>query len=534
MNNATFDYVIIGAGPAGCVLAHRLTQAGSTVLLVEAGGRSRNPWLSIPIGIGKVLSDDRYSWNYLTESEPGLSGRALVWHHGRMLGGSSAINGMLFVRGEPRRFDAWRDAGCPGWGYDDVLPLFKRLESYTHGDPSARGSDGPLKVHRMTPDDPLSNGYIAAAQEAGLPFNEDYNDGHNEGVAASQFNTHNGKRLNVAQAYLGNIKQNHRLTLLEHGLVQRVSINARRATGCVIDHRGTRITVNADREVIVAAGALHSPTILEHSGIGNGERLQALGITVQRDLPGVGENLIDHLHSRVQYECTEAVTANDLMRNKWFAAKEALKYALFRKGLMRSPTWKVTAFARSAFAGDVPDMRLQLALSSGKSRDFKDGLDDFSGFHLGGYYMYPTSTGFIHITSSNPLDTPSMRANYLSTERDLAIGVEVIKYNRRIAGCPSLRSMIVRETQPGPNVDSDEALADYIAYSGQTSWHPIGTCKMGIDDNAVVDEALRVRGIDALRVADVSVMPFHVSSNTHIPAVMIGEKAADLVLGNRR
>ena len=531
----TFDYIVLGAGSGGATVANRLSaNPDHRVLVVEAGGRDSNIWLQIPIGVGKVMSNPRYAWQLPTTPEPHLNGRSIVWHHGKVIGGSSSINGMFMVRGEPKRYDEWASQASPGWSHQELLPYLKRLENCEFGDPEVRGRGGPIPVHLMATDDPLSRAFLDACQEAGLPYNDDYNDGQCEGVSRNQFNTRAGRRWGTANAYLKPALKRPNLKLQCNALVRRVIIENGRATGVEYDQAGRTVVVHASSEVIIACGALHSPQVLEHSGIGDSERLRKVGIQPVHHLPGVGEGLYDHTHARIQFEANQGVTANDLFNSRWTAIREVARYALFRTGIFRTPTLKTTAFVRSPHATDYPDVRIQLALASGGSRDPKEGLDPYTGFNLGSYDIYPTASGSVHVTSNDPRSQPHMFANYFATERDLAVNLWGLKFNRELAKRPALSAVVVRETRPGPEVVTDDELTEYMRNTSQTSWHPVGSCRMGDDAMAVVDSDLRVRGLSGLRVADASIMPFHVSSNTNIPSIMVGEKAADLVLGNQR
>ena len=525
----TFDYIVVGAGAAGSVIADRLSERPDIrVLLIEAGGSPNHFWFKVPIGIGKLMVDDAV-WRYRTEPE--LNGRVLEWVHGRVLGGSTSVNGMLFARGEPRRYDEWRDADCPGWGYEDVLPYFKRLEDCPFGDPKVRGRGGPVPITELEIDDPISEAFAAACREIGLPVNPDYNDGsRKEGVCRQQLNTRRGARFSAFHAYVRPARGRTNLTVRSNAPVDRVTVSGNRATGIAFTAEGQESTAVARREVILSGGTYHSPHLLELSGIGNGDILRQHGIPVIKHLPGVGENLRDHLHPRVTFETNQPITMNDLLQSRWRGGREMLRYLVLRKGLFTSNTFKVMAYARSSKDVPYPDIRIQCPLVSGSLRNSSKGLDPFSGFHLGSYFFYPVSRGYVHLSSPDPRAMPVMRANYLTDAGDLEKSVKAVKLARQVSRQPAFQPVIVRETRPGPEVNSDEAIKDYIFETGQTSWHPIGTCRMGVDKDAVVDPRLRVHGIAHLRVADASVMPFHTTSNTNAPSIMIGEKAADLIL----
>ena len=531
MGDDAYDYIVVGAGSAGCVLASRLSERSDLrILLVEAGGRDQHHWLRIPIGIGKILADDRFVWKYETEGEPQLDDRKLYWPHGRLLGGSGSVNGMLFVRGEPGRYDEWSEDGCPGWSYAELLPFFKKIEDYRPGDPAYRGTGGPVTVTRIDLDDPVSRAFERACREAGLPANPDYNAARTEGVANAQLNTRRGLRCSTARAYLHPAMGRRNLDVRCNAAAQRMIASGNRVSGVVVSSGGEETECTARGEVILCAGALHSPQLLELSGIGNGAILRRHGIEVVKHLPGVGENLRDHLQSRITYECNAPVTANDVLRSRRHAIRAMARYALTRRGLFATSSFKVHAFARHGPGAAYADVRVQCALVSGPSRYVGDGVDPFSGFHVGAYYTHPESRGSVHVRSPDPREPPRLRANYLEHPRDRAASVQAMQIVRRIAAQPAFRSVVVREVRPGPGVSSDDEFLEFVRSTGQTAWHPVGTCRMGDGEDAVVDAGLRVHGMAGLRVADASVMPFHVSSNTNVPAMVIGEKAADLIL----
>jgi len=532
-SQSQYDYVIVGAGSAGCVLANRLSASGRfRVLLLEAGGSDRKLWVRVPLGVGKLLADERFLWRANTEPESELKGNALYWPTGRLIGGSSSVNGMVFVRGHPAKYDEWRATGCPGWGYDEVLPYFKRLEDCPFGDPAERGVGGPIGVTELK-GDPVSDAFLEACAQAGYARASDYNGRGAEGAAPLQLSVRHGIRSSTGLAYLAPARQRANLDVLTHSVAERIVFEGRRAVGIRYRIGDETREARARIETLICAGALRSPQLLELSGVGDGERLRALGIDVVLHLHGVGENLQDHLMPRITYECSPRVTVNDLLRNRWFLVRSLLRYMLYRDGLFATSSLNALAYIRTREGLSYPDVRIQSALISGSNRfstSRDTGVDPYSGFHIGGYFIYPASRGSLHIHSRDPREQPVIRANYLSDALDREVIVLLLKAIRTVARQPALAAVIKREVRPGRDVVTDDELLEYARATGQTCWHPSGTCKMGSGADAVVDSQLHVHGLDALRVVDASVVPMIVASNTNIPTIMIGEKAADLVL----
>ena len=533
-DNAEFDYVIVGAGSAGCVLAERLTADGKhQVLLLEAGGRDTSFNIKVPLYVAHVLNDQNLIWPYMTEPQTHLNGQPQRWTRGRVIGGCSSINGNLFVRGDPKEYEHWRDIGCTGWGYQDLLPIFKRIEDFPEGDPSIRGRGGPIHCTPLTKFDPLSDAFLDACGEAGYRKLDDYNDGSYEGAFYLQYSTRNGWRNSTPVGYLNPALKRRNLTVLTNATVSRVMMEGKRATGISFRLGDTHLQAKARREVLLSAGPLASPQLLELSGIGNSDLLQKHGVDVLHHLPGVGENLRDHPNTRLTYECSQPITINDVLRSPWLKIKEGLRFMFKREGLLTICSATAQMNLRSSDKVDQPDLVLRLLPLSGKDRYARTpdkGLDPHPGFTFGVTVLQPYSRGTCHIRSSDPMQQAAMDPKYLSHEADAQLFLDGIRVARTVAQQSALKQLIVRETRPGPEVDDDAGLLDYMRGTIQTSWHMVGTCKMGVDADAVVDPELRVKGIMGLRVIDSSICPTIPSSNTNIPSIAIGEKGADMVL----
>jgi choline dehydrogenase len=534
MGGEAFDYVIVGAGSAGCVLANRLSaDPGVSVALIEAGGRDRNPWIHIPAGYYRNFSNPAVTWQFGSGPEPHLDGRVVSWPRGRVLGGSSAINGLLYVRGQQQDFDVWRQLGNAGWGWHDVLPYFKRAEDQERGPDDLHGAGGPLGVADVRLSQrQLCDAFIEACAAAGIPRTEDFNGPEQEGAGYYQLTNRNGRRCSTAVGYLNPVRARQNLAIVTGALVHAVELDGRRATGVRLERNGRVETVAARREVILAAGAIGSPQILELSGIGPGAVLQAAGVPVRHELAGVGENLQDHLQVRFVYHCRGHGSLNDVWHSPWLKLRAGLEYALTRGGILTIGAGVAGAFARSRPDVDLPDVQFHfMPLSADRPGQ---GLHPFSGVTLSVCQLRPESRGTLAIRSADPAAHPSIVSNYLAAETDRRVLLDGMKLVRRVTGQPAFASHVVREHLPGPEAATDGALMAYARGYATTVFHPCGTCKMGGDARAVVDARLKVHGLAGLCVADASIMPTLTSGNTNAPTIMIAEKAADLIREDAR
>ena len=530
---AEFDYVIVGAGSAGCVLANRLTASGKhSVLLLEAGPKDTNIWIHVPIGYGKLFKEKTVNWMYQTEPEPELDGRRVFQPRGKVLGGSSSINGLLYVRGQHQDYDRWRQHGNQGWGFDDVLPYFKKAENQQRGADDFHGVGGPLPVSDLGHPDPLSAAFIAAAAETGLPVNRDFNGASQEGAGFFQTTTRHGRRASAAVAYLRSARGRDNLRIETSALARRIVFDGRRAVAVEYGQAGRRRTARARKEIIISGGAFNSPQLLQLSGVGPAELLRRHGVEMVLDAPGVGHDLQDHMQVRVIMRCSQRITLNDIVNSPFRKLLTGLQYAALRRGPLTIAAGTSGAFFKTNPRLATPDIQVHfLPFSTDK---MGEKLHPFSGFTASLCQLRPESRGSLRIKSADPEAAPEIRINYLSTETDRAANVEGLKILRKILAAPALKSYVVEEIDPGAKVTSDDELLQFCRARGSTIYHPTSTCRMGNDPLAVVDQRLRVRGLENLRVVDASIMPDLVSGNTNAVVIMIAEKASDMILQDAR
>jgi choline dehydrogenase len=526
------DYIVIGAGSAGCTIAARLSEDKATrVLLLEAGGDDTNRWIHIPLGFGKTFADPSVNWCYETEPDAGANGRKVFWPRGKVLGGSSSINGMVYIRGQAEDFDHWRQLGNTGWSFDDVLPYFRRAEHQVRGGDTFHGSGGPLCVSDVEKH-PIAEAFIDSATSLGFERNDDFNGATQDGVGYHQTTTRNGKRCSTAVGYLNPARGRPNLQIVTHALSERIVVEGRRAVAVQYRQGGVQKTARARREIILCGGAINSPQLLLLSGIGPASQLAEHGIAVVQDLPGVGKNLQDHYSAPIKLKSLLPVTVNDVMLSNIKKLKVGAQYYIFKKGPLAMISSPAALFARTRPELATPDIKCSISPFSADRP--QDGLHKFSGFTMIAYQLRPESRGEIRLKSANPADPPAMIPNYLADPVDQQTIVDGLKLCRRLLAHPSLARFVAEEFQPGPAVASDIQLLDYARQRGGTVFHPTSTCKMGVDAMAVVDPQLRVIGIEGLRVADASVMPTVISGNTNAATIMIGEKLADIVRDKMR
>ncbi len=528
-----FDYVIVGAGSAGCVLANRLSaDPDVSVLLLEAGGKDDYLWIHIPVGYLYCMGNPRTDWCFQTEEEPGLNGRSLAYPRGKVLGGCSSINGMIYMRGQARDYDQWRQLGNVGWSWDDVLPVFKRSEDQAGGADDLHGSGGEWRVEQQRLSWEILDAFQEAAAQAGIPKTGDFNRGNNEGCGYFQVNQRKGVRWNTAKAFLRPVMQRPNLTVLTHAQAKRLTLKGRRATGVEFWHKDVLSKVSARGEVILATGAVGSPQILQLSGIGPGEVLQKFGIEAKHELPGVGENLQDHLQVRTVFKVKNVKTLNERANSLVGKVGMGLEYMFFKTGPLTMAPSQLGGFVKSDDSRETPNLEYHVQPLS--LEKFGEPLHPFPAFTASVCNLRPESRGSIHIKSPDPRVQPAIRPNYLSAPADRKVAAQAILLTREICRQPALARYEPEEFKPGPHIADEEALAVAAGDIATTIFHPVGTCKMGHDPMAVVDDRLRVQGIEGLRVVDASIMPTITSGNTNSPVIMIAEKASEMIREDRR
>jgi choline dehydrogenase len=529
MEAQTFDYIVVGAGSAGSVLANRLSANPKHRVLVLEAGRESHPWSRIPVGFAKLIENPAANWLYSSEPDEGTGNRRIPIPRGKLLGGSSSINGMVFVRGQSQDYDQWAQLGNRGWSYREVLPIFRDMESYKgDADDEYRGRNGPLKVTESFETGPIYDALIKAAGEVGIKYTKDYNGAQQDGIGMTQATIRNGRRMSTAFCYLDPARSRPNLTIQANALTECLLLEGKRCVGVRYTVNGQQHEARAGKEVVVSAGSINSPQLLELSGIGQPDLLNGLGIEVRHELKGVGENLRDHYSPRMKWTVPASLgmTYNDKGRGLGLVW-QALKYALSHKGLLGLPAAPIRAYIRTRAGLDAPDAAISWVPFLADT-NFK--LAKSSGVTAITNILRSESTGSIHVSSKSPNQQPAVRFNFLTAQLDRDVTLEAMRITRRIMTAPAMQGIATDEIAPGVNIQSDDELLDWVKKHAETTYHPVGTCKMGSDPMAVVDDQLRVHGMQGLRVADASIMPTLTSGNTNAPSIMIGEKASRMML----
>ena len=539
MKQNEYDYIVVGAGSAGCVLANRLSSnPANRVLLLEAGGRDSNTLFRLPMLMGRLMHSGIYNWKYYTEPETKLDGRQVFWPRGKVLGGSSTINGMIYVRGNAADYDGWEQMGLPGWSYDKVLPLFKRSESHVDREDSFHGRAGELTVRRARGANAMFDAYLEAGQQAGYPFTDDFNGADQEGFGRYDFTIRRGWRCSAATAFLAPAAQRPNLTVVTRALAHRVLLDGSRAVGVEYRRGQAVVSARATQEIVLAAGVVGSPHLLMLSGIGDTEQLQKHGISTISHLPGVGQNVQDHVDCCLVHECREPVSLRENLRIDRMTAG-VLQAALFGTGFVTTFPYEAGSFIRSSESLEVPDIQTHFMPATEATANLhwslplpgrRRSVGDEHGTTIRIGPVVPKSRGRIELRSANPTDPPKIHANYLNDSRDVDTAVAGVHLMRDVMAKPAFARTLGKELEPGSEIKSDAQIANWLVDAAMTTLHPVGSCKMGTDARAVVDAELRVHGIESLRVADASIMPVITRGNTNGPTIMIAEKASELML----
>tara|TARA_Y100000590_G_scaffold469208_2_gene655524 strand:- start:1931 stop:3538 length:1608 start_codon:yes stop_codon:yes gene_type:complete len=528
-----YDFVIIGAGSAGCTLAARLSQNGKyNICLLEAGPKDTNPWIHIPIGYAKLFKNKKVNWLYKTKEDDGWINRSMSAPRGKVLGGSSSINGMIYIRGQKEDYNTWRQLGNTGWSYDDVLPYFKKAEIQERGENEYHGVDGNLHVSDPRDDHPLSKAYIDAAIDEGFNKNDDFNGETQEGFGTFQLTQHKGRRWSTAKAYLETAKNSKNVTIITESLASKILFENKKAKYIEYIKNGKKYKIEANKEIILSLGAFNSPQLLQLSGVGDKNLLNQYNIDSVHELKGVGENLQDHINAPVMYELNKPFTANDVFHKLSIRISAGLNYLFNRKGLLSMGVAYAGGFFKTNESLETPDIQSLVLMFS--STHIGEEPHKHPGVTVVSTLLRPESRGHVRIQSPDPTIAPEISPNYLSVERDRQKLVDAIRITRKIFKNKNILPYIVSEKYPGKSLNSDKELLDYLKEMSRTSYHPVGTCKMGNDAMAVVDEELKVIGLESIRVVDASIMPTLVSGNTNAPTIMIAEKAADMILNEHK